>query len=448
MYNDTITALATPRGRGAIAIVRLSGPEAYDIALHVTQRSCLEPRYATLSKLFDNENELIDEALVIYFKAPKSFTGEPTVEFQLHGGDMVAMRLFDTLIARGARPAEAGEFTRRAFLNDKLDLTKAEAIARLIDAQSKESAKLLARQLTGELKVFVETHRNELVRILAHSEVMIDYADEALPDTLITTLKSDLATLEKTLQATLENSRSRDGFFSGYKAAIIGKPNAGKSSLLNALLRYERAIVSDIEGTTRDRIEEQLHLGSHTLKMIDTAGIRNADDTIEAIGIEHSKKSIEEADIIIALFDASRPLDHNDHEILNLIQTHHALKPVLVVFNKNDLKFALDTTFFAHFNSLSLSCKGDISALKEALITTLDAFGGSEEQILVSKRQIDATQRTISAIEASIPPLERGELEFFSFHINEAIASIASISKPYAYDDMLDEMFSNFCLGK
>lgn len=448
MTTDTIAALATSRGRGAIAIVRLSGPDSLFIARRVTGRDHFTPRHATLATLSDRDGELIDEALVIYFESPKSFTGEDIVEFQLHGGDAVAMLLIDELLALGARAAEAGEFSKRAFLNGKIDLTKAEAIAKLIDAKSKESARLLAKQLKGDLKQFVDAQRDELVRILAHSEVMIDYADEELPGDLLRSLEASLMALREALLKTKESSRNRDGFFTGYKVAIVGKPNVGKSSLLNALLAYERAIVSDTPGTTRDMIEENIILGTHTIRIVDTAGIRNSDDTIEAIGIGYSKKMIEESDIIISLFDSSRECDQNDEEILSLIRNEDGQKPLIVALNKSDLPPRFDETKLEGFESVRISCKGEISHLKDAIIRILDGMHDSSEQILISKRQIDMVEKTIASIDGSIDPLRRGELEIFSFYINEAIADISAISRPYEHSQMLDEMFGNFCLGK
>jgi tRNA modification GTPase len=448
MTADTIAALATSRGRGAISIVRLSGPDSLFIALKITQKERLEPRFATLSTLTDGTGAIIDEALVIYFASPKSFTGEEIVEFQLHGGDVVAMLLLDELFALGARPAEAGEFTKRAFFNGKIDLTKAEAIARLIDAKSKESARLLAKQLKGALKVFVDAQRNELVRILAYSEVMIDYADEELPDELLQNLEKSLLTLKESLQKTHEASCNSDGFFTGYKVAIIGKPNAGKSSLLNALLAYERAIVSDVEGTTRDMIEETITMGSHTIRIVDTAGIRRSRDAIEAIGIGYSKKMIEESDIIIVLFDSSRECDANDTEILSLVRSVEGQKPIIAALNKSDLPHRFDATILTGLEQINISCKGDVSELKNAIAALLDAMHDSSDQILISKRQIQRVEETVSAIDSAIDPLKRGELEIFSFYINEAITAISAISRPYEHAQMLDEMFGNFCLGK
>ena len=286
--NDTIAAVATAHGIGSIAIIRLSGDRALQIAKQLTQRDTLAPRYATLTPLYSSNNELIDEAIVIYFEGPRSFTAEDIVEFQCHGGQIVAQKVLDALLAAGARLAEPGEFSKRAFHNGRIDLTEAEAIAQLIEAKSEDAAKILARQMKGELKEYVESIRDRLLEIMAYSEVTIDYAEEDLPEDLVQQIQERLDTLHAELSRTLQASQSRSGLMQGFKVAIVGKPNVGKSSLLNALLNYNRAIVSDIAGTTRDTIEEQVKIGTHLIRIVDTAGIREASDEIERIGIEQT----------------------------------------------------------------------------------------------------------------------------------------------------------------
>ena len=301
--NDTIAAIATPTGVGAIAIVRVSGKKALDIAKKITKKDNFTPRVATLSKIYV-DNKLIDEAIVIYFKAPKSFTGEDIVEFQTHGGILIAQEILKE-ITKEARIANPGEFSKRAFLNGKIDLTKAEAIAKIIEAKSLDALKALSKHLRGDLENFLEEIRSKLIEIIAYTEVSIDYAEEIEEDTL-TFVEKRLDEVIKKVEKLIIASKQKEGLINGFKIAIIGRPNVGKSSLLNALINEERAIVSQIEGTTRDTIEEEIRIGSHLVKIIDTAGIRKkASDEIEKIGIERSKKTIEKADIILALFDIS-----------------------------------------------------------------------------------------------------------------------------------------------
>lgn len=446
--NDTIAAIATAHGIGSIAIVRLSGAKAYRIALALSQKENLTPRYATLSPLYQHDGTLIDEAILIYFQAPRSFTGEEVIEFQCHGGLIVAERILRAALDEGARLAEPGEFSKRAFLNGRMDLTQAEAIASLIEAKSDDAARILARQMKGELRGYVEGVRDALLEILAYSEVVIDYAEEDLPQDLVDRIVHKLEAIRKNLSRTLESSRRRSGLMQGYRVAIIGKPNVGKSSLLNALLDYERAIVSDIAGTTRDTIEEQVRIGTHLIRLVDTAGIRNASDEIEKIGIERSIAAIENADIVIALFDASRAGDDEDRAIIGLIEHYRAEKPFVCVVNKTDLPVVFEREMVEGYGAIAMSCREGTQALIDALGSYMDHDNDSEEMMLISQRQIGATEAALRSIDEAHEPLMDGELEFFSFHINQAIRSVASMSRPYELDEMFDKMFGQFCLGK
>lgn len=446
--NSTIAAIATAHGIGSIAIVRLSGSDALSIALKLSQRKDLVPRYATLAPLYTIHETLIDEAIVIYFQNPKSFTGEDVVEFQCHGGMIVAESVLRTTLDLGARLAQPGEFSKRAFLNGRMDLTQAEAIASLIEARSDDAARILARQMKGELRGYIENIRDSLLEILAYSEVVIDYAEEDLPLDVVEQIVVKLEKIKRELSRTLESSRRRSGLMQGYRVAIIGKPNVGKSSLLNSLLDYERAIVSEIAGTTRDTIEEQVRIGTHLIRLVDTAGIRNAHDEIERIGIERSIAAIENADVVIALFDSSREMDEEDFSIVELIEKYTVQKPFICVLNKVDLPIMFQSQKVQNYSPLELSCKQNSEVLIDALKELMDHDNNSEEMMLISQRQISATSDTLVAIDEAYEPLQSGELEFFSFHINQAIRSLSSITRPYELDEMFDKMFGQFCLGK
>lgn len=446
--NETIAAIATANGIGSISILRLSGEYSYDIALKLTQKTSLQTRYATLTSLHHQDGTLIDEAIVIYFQAPRSFTGEEVVEFQCHGGYVVAESVLRAVLSEGARLAEPGEFSKRAFLNGRLDLTQAEATAALIEAKSDDAARILARQMKGELRGYVEGIRDALLEILAYSEVVIDYAEEDLPQDVVEQIEVKLEKIKATLSKTLESSRRRSGLMQGFRVAIIGKPNVGKSSLLNALLDYERAIVSDIAGTTRDTIEEQVRIGTHLIRLVDTAGIRNAHDEIERIGIERSIAAIQNADVVIALFDSSRVIDDEDRSIIDLVERYREEKPFICILNKSDLPQSFDSTMIERYTPIRLSCKQDTQLLVETLSTLMDQENDGEEMMLISARQISATEKAVHAINEAYEPLHDGELEFFSFHINSAIRAVASISRPYELDEMFDKMFGQFCLGK
>ncbi len=446
--NHTIAAIATAHGIGSIAIVRLSGTDALPIAMKLSQRKELVPRYATLTPLYTINKTLIDEAIVIYFQNPKSFTGEDVVEFQCHGGMIVAESVLQTALELGGRLAQPGEFSKRAFLNGRMDLTQAEAIASLIEARSDDAARILARQMKGELRGYIENIRDSLLEILAYSEVVIDYAEEDLPLDVVEQIVGKLEKIQKELSRTLESSRRRSGLMQGYRVAIIGKPNVGKSSLLNSLLDYERAIVSEIAGTTRDTIEEQVRIGTHLIRLVDTAGIRNAHDEIERIGIERSIAAIENSDVVIALFDSSREMDEEDFSILELIEKYTVQKPFICVLNKVDLPIMFQSESVQKYGPIQLSCKQNSEVLIDTLKELMDHDNDSQEMMLISQRQIGATSDTLVALDEAYEPLHSGELEFFSFHINQAIRCLSSITRPYELDEMFDKMFGQFCLGK
>ncbi len=445
--SDTIVAIATAHGVSSIAIVRLSGPLSLHIALQVCRKEQINPREALLTSLYNKQNTLIDQAIVLYFVSPKSFTGEDIIEFQCHGGLIVAQEILDTVLEYGARLAKPGEFSKRAFLNNKIDLTKAEATAMLIEAKSADAVKILARHLKGELKVFVEESREALLKALAYSEVMIDYAEEDIPNDVLQSLSLQLTNLTDQMHKIVESSYRRRGLIEGFRVAIIGKPNVGKSSLLNALLSYERAIVSEIAGTTRDTIEEQVRIGSHIIRLIDTAGIRVAGDAIERIGIERSMDSLKEADMVIALFDGSRPFDYEDQQIVEILESVSD-KHLIVGINKSDLPKRLEITPLVRFEPIEVSAKRDFGFLTEQMKKILDSVGQGDELMLISSRQIEALKQAEFAVQESMTPLREGMLEIFSFHLQDALKWISSISKPYDSEEILDAMFGEFCLGK
>ncbi len=443
----TIAAIATASGISSISIIRVSGNLALTLAKKISKKSDITPRYAHLTSLYNKENDLIDHAIVIYFKNPHSFTGEDIVEFQCHGGVIVAQEILETLLAYGARLAEPGEFSKRAFLNGKIDLTKAEAIAKLIEAKSVDAAKILAKQLKGDLKEFIEESREAMLKATAYSEVMIDYAEEDIPEDILENIINQLDSLVDKIENIVDASQRRKGLIEGFRVAIIGKPNVGKSSLLNGFLAHERAIVSDIAGTTRDTIEEQVRIGSHIIRLIDTAGIRNARDSIEKIGVERSLESIRDADVVIALFDLSREFDQEDAKIVEIIDAIED-REVIVALNKADLERKLDLKALKKYDTIEISAKDNFKKLTNRLEDFFNSIGQDEELMLISTRQIEAVQKTKKAILEAKEPLLLGQLEFFSYHLQDAITALSSISKPYDSEEILDKMFGEFCLGK
>lgn len=440
--SDTIAAVATAYGIGSISIIRVSGKKAYEVALKLSKKEKLMPRYATYSKIYNDKNEFIDEAIIIYFKAPFSFTGEDVIEFQLHGGFSVSEIVMDELLKNGIRLAEAGEFSKIACLNGKMSVLKALNIQDLIMSKSTQAAKIIARNMSGSLGEFLEQIRIDLVKTLAFVETSIDYADDDLPQDLLDDIKSMCKKNANVLSNIANISQSKKGLINGFKIAILGKPNVGKSSLLNSLLYYDRAIVSNVAGTTRDTIEENLKIGTHLVKIIDTAGIRISDDEIEKIGINLSKKAIEEADIIIAVFDFSRKKDKDDEIIFELLKDCD--KKIFWVLNKIDLKqeFHHDIKDF-----IKISAKNSSEELKNEISNFLNTFDTSELMIS-SMRLIQSCQKASLAIMRAKDLLQESSLELFAFELNIAIEEIAKFTKSFDKDEILDEMFSNFCLGK
>ncbi|EAH4639746.1 tRNA uridine-5-carboxymethylaminomethyl(34) synthesis GTPase MnmE [Campylobacter jejuni] len=441
--SDTIVAIATAHGVGSISIVRLSGKKALEFALKLSHKTKLTPRHATFTKLFNQNNEIIDEAIMIYFKAPYSFTGEDIVEFQTHGGFSVSEVLLEELVSLGARLALAGEFSKRACLNGKMTPLKALNIQDLILSKSALAAKIIARNMQGNLGELLEKIRTDLVKTLAFVETSIDYADDDLPSDLLEQISTMCEENSKILKEIYTLSQSKKGLIEGFKIAIVGKPNVGKSSLLNALLSYERAIVSDIAGTTRDTIEESFKLGTHLLRIIDTAGIRESKDAIEQIGVALSKKSLEDADIILAVFDASREQDKEDEKIFELLANTD--KKIFWILNKSDLENVFKNT--QNKNFIKLSAQKDITLLKEELQNYLNSF--DSEGIMVSSLDlINACKISSEAIFRAKGLLEESSLELFAFELNLAINELARFTKDFQRDEILDEMFGNFCLGK
>ncbi|EEU7336425.1 tRNA uridine-5-carboxymethylaminomethyl(34) synthesis GTPase MnmE [Campylobacter jejuni] len=441
--SDTIAAIATAHGVGSISIVRLSGERALEFALKLSRKTKLTPRHATFTKLFNQNNEIIDEAIMIYFKAPYSFTGEDIVEFQTHGGFSVSEVLLEELVSLGARLALAGEFSKRACLNGKMTPLKALNIQDLILSKSALAAKIIARNMQGNLGELLEKIRTDLVKTLAFVETSIDYADDDLPSDLLEQISTMCEENSKILKEIYTLSQSKKGLIEGFKIAIVGKPNVGKSSLLNALLSYERAIVSDIAGTTRDTIEESFKLGTHLLRIIDTAGIRESKDAIEQIGVALSKKSLEDADIILAVFDASRVQDKEDEKIFDLLANTD--KKIFWILNKSDLENVFKNT--QNKNFIKLSAQKDITLLKEELQNYLNSF--DSEGIMVSSLDlINACKISSEAIFRAKGLLEESSLELFAFELNLAINELARFTKDFQRDEILDEMFGNFCLGK
>ena len=441
--NDTIVAIATANGIGSISIVRMSGEKAYELALKFTKRECLGVRHAHLCKLYDSEANFLDEAIVLYFQAPHSFTGEDVVEFQIHGGLSVSEIVLDECVKLGARLANAGEFSKRACLNGKMSLLKALSINELINAKSTLAAQLIAKNVSGKFGELLEKIRVDLVKTLAYVETCIDYADDDLPDDILEQTQNLYAENAKILREIATISKSKKGLIEGFKIAIIGKANVGKSSLLNALLARKRAIVSDTAGTTRDRVEEELKIGTHLVRIIDTAGIRKSDDEVEQIGVKLSLAAINEADIIIAVFDSSRERDSEDEQIFEILKKCE--QKIFFVLNKTDLKPEFNEPKGYEF--IKICTKNSLAPLINELSKHLDSLD-SEDFIVSNALLIGACESASAAIQRASELLSEQNLELFAFECNEAIKTIAKFTREFENDEILDEMFGAFCLGK
>ncbi|RAX53869.1 tRNA uridine-5-carboxymethylaminomethyl(34) synthesis GTPase MnmE [Helicobacter sp. 16-1353] len=448
MNNDTIVAISTPIGISALSIVRLSGENALLIAKKLTKSQHLKPRYAHLKYIYNSNDNVIDRGIVIYFKAPNSFNGWDIVEFQTHGGISVPKSIVNECLNLGARLANPGEFSKIALMNGKLDLSTIESISKLILAQSTQAQEILGRILKGDLGRFIESLRGDLIEILAHIEVMIDYAEEDLPKDLELSIETKLQDSIKKLDEIHKHSLSMQNIIDGHRLVIIGRPNVGKSSLLNKLLLKDRAITSNLPGTTRDILEESITINNQIIKIIDTAGIREKNDNIdeiEKIGMQKSIEYLQDATIILAVFDGSRKFD--DDEILEILANNKD-KIIIAIINKSDKLQIFDEKKIAEFEMIKISTKDDsVFNLRELIgeKITLDSIN-NQNIILSSNRQIDCVKHCINTLNEAKNNI--ADFEIFSFNINEALHSLDLLSKPFDNDEMLDSMFSEFCLGK
>lgn len=464
MKTDTIAAVSTPRGKGGVALLRVSGSEAIAIAGHVFEpkngkRLCDFPaRTAVYGTIYIKEANgsrvAVDDALATVFRAPASFTGEDTVEICCHGGILLTETVLTALFAAGAVPAGAGEFTKRAFLNGKIGLSSAEALADLLEAQNRQQLLLAHSGMGGKTEEKSAEIYAELRRILASVYVVIDYPDEDLADMSREEMIAALSECLAKLQKLAETYRTGHAVAEGIATVICGKPNVGKSSVYNALVGREAAIVTDIEGTTRDLLTETATLGRVTLRLTDTAGLRETGDTVEKIGVERAKKAIAEAELILAVVDAGSKLTAEDFDILKAVQMEG--KPVIVLLNKTDTNVEPATVEIckSKFEKIVfLSAKtgagfGDLSATVEKLFTdgTLDL---SQDAILTNARQQAAVLRAIEDIERAKNALCDGmPIDLCCNDAESAMGALAELDGRAVSEDLVSEIFSHFCVGK
>ena len=456
---DTIAAISTPPGPGAIGILRLSGPRAVEVAqasfrpLNKTPLGQHRPHELVYGDLLDRDGQPIDRVLCTFSRGPVSYTGEDTAEFQCHGSPMVLSLGLEALFSRGARQARAGEFTRRAFLNGKLDLAQAEAVGDLLEARSREGARHAAGQLTGALSRRIAGVYSALVDIMAHFHAVLDYPDEDIDPFRMEELSGQLSRQEAALRALAGSYRRGQYIRDGVPCAIVGRPNAGKSSLLNALVGFDRAIVTNIPGTTRDTVEERAELGGVTLRLIDTAGLRDSDDPIEQLGVERSRAAMEEAALVLLVVDGTEKATREDADLARAIAGTG--KPWVLVRSKGDLagENGDDLAALAEGAPLvSLSARtGDgLDELGRAVAALFPQ--GSEDkagELITNARQAEAAGRALDCVVRAGQALTDGVTpDALLTDVEEALEALGELTGQSVREDVTDRIFSKFCVGK
>lgn len=456
MEKETIAAISTGMTNSGIGIVRISGPEALDVAERV---------YKGRDNIKDADShtihyghitdgcETVDEVLVMVMRAPRTFTGEDTVEINCHGGVFVLKRVLDTVLKNGARAAEPGEFTKRAFLNGKMDLSQAEAVIDVINSESEYALQSSISQLKGSVKKKISDIRNKIIYNTAFIESALDdpehYSFDGYGNELYNVSKEIISELSDLIRLSESGRVMKEGI----NTVIVGKPNAGKSSLLNVLSGYERAIVTDIEGTTRDILEEQIRLGDMSLNVIDTAGIRNTEDAVEKIGVERARAYAEKADLVIYVADASRVLDENDDEILKLIRD----KKTVILLNKSDLETVTSPEQMkekAGDIPVILASAKEEQGIRELEDTVKDMFlegniSFNDQVYITNARQKNALLSAAESMRKVVESIEAGMPEdFYSIDLMDAYGTLGGITGETAGEDLINEIFSKFCMGK
>ncbi len=455
MSSSTIAAISTAQGAGGIGVIRISGDKALTVADRVFKgvngRSLSEYKGYTagFGHIYD-ENERIDEAVALVFRAPHSYTGEDVVELSCHGGVYITKQVLRAVFSAGAVPAEAGEFTKRAFLNGKLDLTEAEAVMNIISAQSRSAARAALSCKEGGLSKKTDEICSALIDTSAHISAWVDFPEEDVPELENGRLISDFNSARAALNALISDYDAGKAVTQGIDTLIVGKPNVGKSTLMNLLSGCERSIVTDIPGTTRDIIEETVNIGNVILRLSDTAGLRETDNIVEKIGVERTRKRLEECGLIIAVFDGSKPLDREDMELLELVGG----TPAVAVVNKSDKEQLADVETIRKYipSLIEISAKNGegLTLLAENVekICETQNFNPSAP-LIANERQLFRIKTARSAIDECISAIEEGfGLDAVAVALNDAIDSLLELTGKNAADTVIDTVFETFCVGK
>ena len=455
MLFDTIAAISTPKGEGGIAIIRISGDKSFEILdkIFVKKNPNADLGFYKLNYGFIKDGEkTVDEVMAVRLKAPKSYTCEDIVEINCHGGTLVSEKVLELVLRNGARHAESGEFTKRAFMNGRIDLSQAEAVMDIIQGKTEKSVSLSLDQLRGDLRDKVNQFKKALLDITAHVNVVLDYPEEGIDDPLPAELRNNLEEVYEEANCLIDSYDTGKKIKEGIKTVIVGKPNVGKSTLLNALLHEERAIVTHVAGTTRDVIEEIINIKGVPLVLVDTAGIRKTDDIVENIGVEKSKQFIEKADLVLLVLDASKELENEDIEVINQIKENK--KKVIVLLNKIDLNRKIDLEGYNLGNIVEISAKDNIGIedMQEKIYSYImeeDVENSSEKLIITNIRHKTALEKTKDAIKNIFETIDMGlPMDLISVDLKEALDSLSEITGEISSEDILDHVFGNFCVGK
>lgn len=452
---DTIAALSTPLAAGGIGVIRISGDDAIEIADKVVKTtsgkalSSLKGYCAAHGKVVVN-GDTVDECVALVFRAPKSYTGENTVEISCHGGVFVSNQVLRAVLSAGARPAEGGEFTKRAFLNGKMDLSEAEAVMDLINAQGQGSMKAALTALDGALSRRIDELCGVLLSAAAHMSAWVDYPDDDIPDLDFDILRKSLVSVRDRLSAMESKFDAGKAITTGVDTAIVGKPNVGKSALMNMLSGFSRSIVTDIAGTTRDIVEETVRVGSVLLRLADTAGIRESEDVVETIGVEMARTKIERAGLILAVFDNSGLLDQSDREILELCLG----KNVIGIINKTDLPSKTDIEYIKSLIPEVVFISAATHEGEEDLTKAIERVLGTDkvdtsQAMLATERQRKSALQAVDAINEAIEGIDLGiTMDAVNVCIDTAIENLLELTGKKAKEAVVDEVFSQFCVGK
>lgn len=452
IHQDTIAAVATPPGRGGVGIVRVSGPLCKQLAQQLLSMT-LTPRYAHYLPFLDLQGEVIDEGLAIFFPGPNSFTGEDVLEFQGHGGPMLLDRLLENLLAAGVRLAQPGEFSQRAFLNDKMDLAQAEAIADLIDATSRQAADNALKSLQGVFSQKVHALVDKLIHLRMYVEAAIDFPEEEIDFISDGKVKKDLQTIIKQLAAVKNEAQQGCLMREGMNVVLAGRPNAGKSSLMNALAGYDKALVTEIAGTTRDVLKEHLHIDGMPLHLIDTAGLRETEDLVERLGVERAWQEIEKADRILLLVDAQETTSLDPLEIWpEFVKRLPYPERLTLVRNKIDLTAeAAESDLSTTPPVIRIAAKQQVGVdnLRQHLKQVMGLKNTPEGGFSARRRHLDALERASKVIHKGSLQLEmQGAGELLAEDLRSAQKSLAEITGQFTADDLLGKIFGEFCIGK